>query len=185
MSTIILAIDAGAKGAIAASGSAGVEVYAMPKSHEEIIAILTKYSDARRNPFGASFQKPKAYLEDLVKFMGVTPMSHMAVYASNWGLLKGALMAIGFEVILVRPQAWQSRLGLGITGVQRAKTKGMTPVEASAEKSRIRKLNKSLKYDFKSRLYDESRRLFPHLKFNRDMADTLLLLRYGMMENQN
>ena len=167
---IILAIDPGQSGAIAwqvEHGKSGA--CNMPRTPEAIVEFLQKLR--------GRFEFSGAVLEQLIKHMGLgTPASTMAVYASNWGVILGALLMDGWKVEIVTPQAWQKALDLGITGRQKANTKGMTSQQAKAEKTRVRLLNGELKRAWKNRLKDRAQQLYPHLDVTLHNADALLML---------
>jgi hypothetical protein len=175
---IILGIDPGASGAIVAIGSAGMEVTAMPATEGDVVNLLRKYSEP---PWLASHTFEKvAFLEGLVKHMGAgIPASTMAVYASNWGIILGALMMANWRVRIVRPQDWQKALGLGITGRQKANVKGLSPGAAKAEKARVRLLNGQLKRDWKNKLKSRAQQLFPGVTVTLGNADALLIAEFG------
>ena len=127
----------------------------MPDTEGDLIDLL------KRITFPATANRPVVfYLEDLVRFMGKTPMSHMAVYAANWGTLKGAIMYSGSPLHIVKPQAWIKALGLG-----------------KADKDAARK-------DWKNKLKAEAQRLYPHLSVTLKTADALLLLEYAIREQR-
>jgi hypothetical protein len=107
------------------------------------------------------------------------PASTMAVYASNWGIILGALMMAKWRVQIVRPQDWQKALGLGITGRQKANVKGLLPAAAQAEKSRVRLLNSQLKRDWKNKLKARAQQLFPSVTVTLGNADALLIAEFG------
>lgn len=92
-----------------------------------------------------------AYLEDLIKFTGRNmPSSSMAVYASNWGFIKGVLTAFACRIVLVPPKKWQAALGLGTA-------KGMSKTE------------------WKNKLKQRAEQLYPHIKVTLATADALLI----------
>jgi hypothetical protein len=115
----------------------------MPPTEGEIL---------RKLKLAKASESETAYLEDIVFFAGPKlPGARIGKYAANWGFLKGALMALGFRVILVRPQKWQTLLGLGTS-------RGMTKTE------------------FKNKLKSEAERLYPQLEVTLATADALLIL---------
>lgn len=181
MNGIILAIDPGASGGIAAQGSAGWEVTRMPATESDVIGLLRKYTTL------AEDGGKTAYLEQLVKHMGAgIPASTMAVYAQNHGIILGALLAFNWRVELVTPQAWQKAIGLGITGRHRVDPqcpKGTTAY--FAEKKRIALLNGQLKRDWKNKLLATAQRLYPSSNATLKTADALLILRYAELRESN
>src|ERR1700760_844708 len=99
----IIAIDPGASGGIAVQNESEKAVcFSMPETEGDVVALIRRYPSA------------VFYLENLVKHMGGgIPASTMAVYASNWGFIKGAIQMQGCALHLVTPQKWQKFLGLG------------------------------------------------------------------------
>ncbi len=172
---MILAIDPGASGGIVAILGGATSVHNMPKTEGDVVELIRSYTTVNGDN--------TAYIEQLVKFMGQTPMSHMAVYASNHGLIKGVLMALRWRVVMIRPQEWQKSLGLGITGRQKAVVKGMTAVDAAAEKKRVKVLNSQLKRDWKNKLKSEAQRLFPNVNVTLMNADALLIAEYARRQH--
>lgn len=117
----------------------------MPKTDREVHDWLADAKD----PSGAG---DVAYLEDLVKYTGRNmPSSAMAVYASNWGFIKGVLTALKYRIVLVPPKKWQAALGLGTTT-------GMNRTE------------------WKNKLKQRAEQLFPNIKITLATADALLIL---------
>lgn len=172
---VLLAIDPGASGGIAWMDDHICNAVTMPATHKDIIDVIIAATRLRKTREGGT-----AFLEDLVKHMGPgIPASTMAVYASNWGIIKGALLALGWRTQVVRPQEWQKGLGLGITGRQKANCEGMTPSQAKAEKIRIGAINANLKRMWKNKLKGHAQDLFPNIAVTLDTADALLLLEYG------
>ena len=176
---MILGIDPGANGAIVAIGRAGYEVNAMPATDGDVVALIKRYTQMAEQ--ASPMPQKIAFLENIVMHMGEgIPASTMAVYASNWGVLKGALMMAGWRLELVRPQDWQKVLGLGITGRQRATiVAGMSSAQIAAEKSRIKLLNGQLIRDWKNKLKATAQRLFPGTTVTLGNADALLIAEYG------
>lgn len=183
----IIAVDGGAAGGIAwkIPGNEAACI-PMPKTDAEIVgaiqAIVRRTQEARCG-------LPIVFVEDIVKHMGTgIPASTMAVYASNWGMIKGSVLYAGCRLELVRPQQWQKALGLGITGRQKANVAGMSEGGAKAEKERVRLLNGQLKRDWKKKLQGEAQRLFPILavagKVTLGTADALLILEHGLRLNR-
>lgn len=154
MSATICAIDPGKNGGIAwcREGEKAVCV-PMPATEGDLIVRIAAID--REACDGTVF-----YLEDLVRFMGKTPMSHMAVYASNWGLIKGAIMYSGSVLHIVKPQAWIKALALGTAN--------------RGEKKTV----------WKNKLKARAQQLYPHLEITLKTADALLLLEYAIKEQR-
>jgi hypothetical protein len=180
---ITLGIDPGASGGIAAHfGASGYEVSPMPATEGDVVRLLRKYT-AVCNGNGTT---RVAYIEELVKHMGAgIPASTMAVYASNWGFLMGALMMDGWQVRVVRPQVWQSALGIGNTGRMRAiKMSGMPADQWQAEQARVKKANADAKREWKRRLVQEAQRRYPACNPTLKTADALLIMDYGVRQER-
>lgn len=141
----IIAIDPGASGGIAVQRAGERAIcFPMPDTEGDVIALLRQFPDSI------------VYLENLVKHMGAgIPASTMAVYASNWGFIKGAVQMQGSPLHLVTPQKWQKTLGLG---------------------TRERGTDKAA---WKRKLRSEAQRLYPHLEITLKTADALLILAYS------
>lgn len=154
--TTICAIDPGKNGGIAwmRPGEKPCCV-PMPETEGDLIIRIAAIISREVGSGGVVF-----YLEDLVRFMGKTPMSHMAVYAANWGTLKGAIMYSGSPLHVVTPQAWIKALGLG-----------------KADKDQPRR-------DWKLKLKARAQQLYPHLEVTLKTADALLLLEYAIREQR-
>ncbi len=121
----------------------------MPGTDREVADLLTPpYLPG----FSGAPPPPTAYLEDLVKYAGIKmPGSYMAVYAGNWGFIKGILTARNFRIVLVKPQEWQKALGLGTRGKGQSKTQ------------------------WKNKLKQRAEQLFPTIKVTLANADALLI----------
>lgn len=141
----IVAIDPGASGGIAVESQFNKAIaFPMPGTEGDLINLLKPYAYA------------EFYLENLVKHMGGgIPASAMAVYASNWGFIKGAIQGMGCPLHIVGPQKWQKFLGLGNKRRDQSKT------------------------EWKNKLKAEAQRLYPHLGVTLKTADALLLLSYA------
>jgi hypothetical protein len=101
------------------------------------------------------------YLENIVKFTGSPmPSSAMASYASSWGVLKGILMALKFQLVLVTPQTWQKAVGVGTS-------KGLTKTE------------------WKNKLKAEAQRLYPRSRITLANSDAALIFRYAELQEKS
>ena len=144
----MIAIDPGASGGIAIRKLMSVEAHSMPKTDSDVVTALAEALPQDR----VSTAGESAYLEELVKYTGRNmPSSAMAVYASNWGIIKGALIAMGFRIIMVPPKKWQAALGLG-------SAKGLSKTE------------------WKNKLKQRAQELFPEIDVTLATADALLIL---------
>lgn len=146
-----IAIDPGASGGIVQQldGEVGVLTFPMPATHKEIVdACAPRYACLEH----LAVSTPVAYLEQLVKYTGRNmPSSSMAVYASNWGVIMGALLVHKYRIIEVPPKKWQSALGLGTT-------KGLSKTE------------------WKNKLKNMAEKLYPNITVTLKTADALLIL---------
>lgn len=176
----IIAIDPGASGGVAVRYPDGkVSVDGMPATEGDLLDLLRSVTlsvDAGTAPLPAPVT---CYLEDLVKHMGAgIPASTMAVYASNWGYIKGAVSALGIRLELVRPQEWQKGLGLvkaRKTNVQRSTSNA----ELSTEEKSTAASRSAAKREWKNRLKGEAQRLFPGVVVTLETADALLMLEWA------
>lgn len=152
--TTLLGIDPGANGGfMARSGDGALLTGAMPETEGDILSLLEMLSFANT-------PRKVCYLENLVKFTGTPmPSSAMATYASNWGVLKGMLMALKFQLVLVTPQNWQKALGMGTS-------KSMSKTE------------------WKNKLKSEAQRLYPEVKITLANADAALIFRHGELQER-
>jgi hypothetical protein len=154
MTSTIVAIDPGASGGIAWNRRDG-EIFneycePMPATEGDLIALIKRLYEC---------DGPTVfYVESLVKFAGnAGTASGMAVYASNWGFLKGAIMYSGCQLNLVNASTWAKSLGLGIRG-------------------------KMTKVQWKNKLKSRAQELYPSLAVSLKTADALLLLTYAVRD---
>ena len=150
MSRIIIGIDPGKRGGLAVKhpghdpGRA-----AMPPTPGDLVDLLAGWSRAG---------DCVCYLEKLTGVVGGKFMQGMFKFGEGYGVIQGALLALGIETHLVTPQAWQKRLGLGTRG-------DMTTTQ------------------WKNKLKAEAQRLFPG-PVTLATADALLILRYAILEER-
>lgn len=136
-------IDPGAAGGIVYTNDdfTNPRAIAMPKDDQRISFALVP----------EDFGLRAAYLEELVKYTGwAMPSSAMAVYASNWGFIKGVLTYAGYSIHIVPPKAWQKSVGM-------------------------KKEKKEPKTQWKNRLKTKAQELFPQTKVTLSTADALLI----------
>jgi len=144
---VLLAIDPGAKGGYAATDGVSFHTGALPQTEGDIIGLLK------------SLAPTELFLEDLVKYTGVKmPSSAMAVYASNWGFIKGVAQTMGCRLVLVKPQQWIKSLGLG------SATEGKTV--------------------WKNKLKSRAQQLRPNEKITLQNADAVLILEYALLSKK-
>jgi hypothetical protein len=138
----MIVIDPGASGGLVRAGKA-ITTCPMPKTEHDIKDFIKN----SLNDCGPQ----DAYLEELVKYAGRNmPSSSMAVYAANWGVIKGILLALDFRIVMVPPKKWQAALGLGTA-------KDLT------------------KTQWKNKLKGKAQELFPQLTVTLATADALLI----------
>lgn len=156
----LIAIDPGAKGAVASysttyepPGEPTWMVEKLPESPQDRFWQLGVHAEA-----ASRLEAPRiAILEDVGGFTGSPqPGSRMFTFGRGYGQLEGMLIALGYQLIRVRPQEWQKALSL--------KTR---PGES--------------KPDHKRRMRGKALDLFPQLKPTLDQADALLIL-YSYIE---
>lgn len=149
MKTLLLGIDPGSNGGFMARMSNGETITgSLPDTEGDLLGLLEMLAMSEAD-------EKVCYLENLVKFTGSPmPSSAMASYASNWGVLKGMLMALKFQLVLVTPQSWQKALGLG-------NSRGIGKTE------------------WKNKLKSEAQRLYPKEKITLSNADAALIFRHA------
>jgi hypothetical protein len=126
----------------------------LPDTEGDLLLLLEMLSKSQA-------EERICYLENLVKFTGnPMPSSAMASYASNWGVLKGMLMALKFQLVLVTPQTWQKALGMG-------SSKGASKTE------------------WKNKLKSEAQRLYPNQRITLANADAALIFRHADLQERN
>jgi hypothetical protein len=150
-----IAIDPGAKGAIASyvtsfepPGEPRWTIEKLLETPQDRFSQLEGYAHT-----SSQLEAPRiAILEVVGGFAGVGhPGSRMFSFGRGYGQLEGILVALGYQIIRVRPQAWQSSLSL----------------KTRSGESRP---------DHKRRLRAAALDLFPQLKPTLDQADALLIL---------
>ena len=151
----LLGIDPGSNGGFMARlGTGQILTGPLPDTEGDLLLLLEMLSISES-------EERICYLENLVKFTGnPMPSSAMASYASNWGVLKGMLMALKFQLVLVTPQAWQKALGMG-------SSKGTSKTE------------------WKNKLKSEAQRLYPNQKITLANADAALIFRHADLQERN
>ena len=153
--SFIIAIDPGAKGAIA-SYATSYEPPADPRWTVERLRETPQDRFSQLEEYGKAaslLEAPRvAVLEVVGGFTGSPqPGSRMFTFGQGFGQLEGILVALGYQIIRVRPQAWQGALSLK-----------SRPGES--------------KPDHKRRMRAKALDLFPQLKPTLDQSDALLIL---------
>jgi hypothetical protein len=151
----LLGVDPGSNGGFMARLETGVILTGpLPDTEGDLLLLLEMLSKSQA-------EERICYLENLVKFTGnPMPSSAMASYASNWGVLKGMLMALKFQLVLVTPQTWQKALGMG-------SSKGASKTE------------------WKNKLKSEAQRLYPNQRITLANADAALIFRHADLQERN
>jgi hypothetical protein len=152
--TTLVGIDPGANGGYMVRFGGGTTLTGpLPETEGDLLSLIEMISMSEAD-------ERICYLENLVKFTGnPMPSSAMATYASNWGVLKGMLMALKFQLVLVTPQTWQKALGMG-------SSKGMS------------------KPEWKNKLKSEAQRLYPTQKITLSNADAALIFRHADLQER-
>ena len=152
---MIIAVDPGAKGGIASY----TETFEPPGEPSWSVERLAKGLHERFDQFNflarAADQletRRVAVLETVLGFAGIGhPGSAMFNFGRGYGQIEGILVSFGYQIIRVRPQAWQAQLSLKTR-------KGQS------------------KPEHKRRLRSAARDLFPKLEVTLDTCDALLIL---------
>ena len=144
----VLAIDPGASGGFAWRDSENqVHCCAMPETEGDVLEKLRELK---------ALGIKEATVEAVCGFIPAAGAGAMFTFGSGFGFLKGCLMALGFRLVLVRPQKWQAALSLG-----KKKEHGK---------------------DWKKHLRANAQRLFPTADVTLKTADALLLLEYATIQ---
>ncbi len=151
MQRITLAIDPGAKGALAILYPGGYTAVYNYISESDLLEHLRSIaSEAEANDYAVN-----AYLEKVGGYVGSPqPGSAMFKFGRNFGFILGACQALSFAVNLIPPQKWQKNYPTPTT-----KTKNAA--------------------QHKRELKDHAARLFPNNKVTLVNADALLILHYA------
>lgn len=155
---LLAAIDVGKSGGIAWRFENATLCEKMPPCESSVMELLIDLKAQHLQGANDSSQPPVVYIEKVSGFIGnARPGSHMFKFGEGFGFLKGVLMATGWKIILVRPQAWMKDLGL-----------------CNSQKLPTNK--------WKNVLKDEACRLYPDQKPTLATADALLILEYARKE---
>ena len=153
LSGYMIGIDCGKSGGFAVSYN-GIHCEPIPATDGDWVDTLREH---RMIASGENLC-PIAYVEEVPAFCGkMIPSSRSFVLGKHYGFTLGALQALGYEVRLVRPQAWQKAVGM-------TRTKGMSQTA------------------WKNKLKGEAQRRFPDLKITLKTSDALLVLAHGLSE---
>ena len=162
MQKLILAIDPGTSGGIAYRDTnlTGETAKPMPQTDTETVALiqaLTAYAHERNLHKTAYIEKVGGYIAG-----ATTPGSAMFNFGQGVGLIKGALLALGWRLIETAPQKWQKPFSLGKSKDHPTKT------------------------HWKRHLKDTAQKRYPAQRVTLATADALLILEYAtLLERDN
>jgi hypothetical protein len=116
-SGITIAIDPGASGGFAIQYPDGkIDLEAMPDTDAERLTMILTAKDRagiEGVPISAVMEQVGGYIRPRGKDGGAQPGSAMFNFGEGFGFLRGALLALGIPLRMVRPQQWQKGLCLG------------------------------------------------------------------------
>lgn len=168
----ILAVDPGASGG-AAVWVEGHSVYTFGFATMTQMDIISKFRMVKE-----AKGECVAVLEDIQRF-SQQPAAMMSVYAESYGVIKGALMTLGYRIIIVRSQKWQKALALFPVKYPKMakckKTGNLIPVIGKNGQPKMEKKASEWKRTLKARAQE----LFPNLETTMQNADALLILEYA------
>lgn len=150
MNSLLIAIDPGRAGAIAAQYPTSIATWRMPNTDIDLLNLLRELAtQAQREGWVV-----QAFVEKVGGYVGGAgqPGSAMFTFGRGYGFIIGTIMALEVPLILVTPQQWQGALQLG-----KAAAHGSKPA-------------------WKRHLRAEATRRFPALKPTLSTADALLML---------
>ncbi len=146
MQKTIIACDPGVSGAFACLTEEEIAIHSMPDTLTDIVKLLSLNKTAIS----------ELWIEDIPKFAGkAIPSSTTAVLFDNFGIIKGAAVALGYSLHRVPPVKWQEPLGLG----------GRKSCATQPE--------------WKRKLRNKAQELYPQIDVTLQNADALLLLSYA------
>ena len=145
----LLAIDPGASGGFAWTGSEGSTFCeSLPDTIGDFAGLLfaLKARDANWT----------CYMEDVPSFIGGKNLGNsMTKLHRSAGRIEGVLCALSFRVVMVTPQKWQKFFGLG------------------------KRSDCATDTIWKNKLKSRAQQLFPHCDVTLKTADALLIYEYG------
>lgn len=143
MKKLIVAFDVGVSGGIAIGVDSPV-LHPMPETVHDLAELIRCAKDSADYPV-------EAHVELVGGFIGHNqPGSRMFTFGQSYGQILGILAALQIPTYLVRPQKWQSLLGIG-------NGSGLP------------------KHVWKAKLKAKAQQLYPSLKITLQTADALLL----------
>lgn len=159
---VLIGIDPGASGGLACIDSNGrIDLEPMPDASDEdrfeddLWEWISYRGDAQQTSNNAVF----AAIERNTGFVGGggDPGSSMFKFGTNYGLLLGFLRAADIPTVRITPGVWQRDLGI--------------PTRIKRGKDRVGESKK----EFKRRLLNHARDLFPRERITEKTADALLI----------
>lgn len=141
----MIAIDPGKSGGFAWRDEDGnPQCCSMPDTEGDVLDLICKLRVERH---------VVAVVEEVGGYCGkASPGSAMFNFGRGFGFMLGALMALGFSVVMVRPQKWQKHFSLGKASQCASST------------------------EWKNKLKSEAQRRFPTCKVTLATADALLIM---------
>ena len=122
-----LAIDPGASGGFAwrSTDNNEVKILRMPETEGDVLSFLRRFKHTAYTVF----------MEEVGGYVGkAQPGSAMFKFGRHTGFLIGAIMALEIRLEMVRPQKWQSPLGVGTSSSCASKTVWKNKLKALAQR---------------------------------------------------
>lgn len=126
---ITIAIDPGASGGFAIQYPDGrIQLDAMPDTDADILDLIAS-TQAKAMiecvPVMAVLEKVGGFVAPRAGGGGAQPGAYMFNFGEGFGFLRGALLALGIPLRMVRPQEWQKQLCLGATKHKSARKRAL------------------------------------------------------------
>lgn len=153
---MIIAIDPGKSGGIAMCEGERTSCVPMPDTDGDVIDLLRGYTASTSERI-CYIEKVGGYCRSNQRTMG----SAMFGFGHGRGVCVGALMAFGWKMIEVTPQAWQKRFSLG--------TRSACACDS----------------EWKNKLKAEAQRRFPNMTVTLKTSDALLILDYAIAKEKS
>jgi hypothetical protein len=169
---IIIGIDPGANGGIAAIIGGKLSVYAAPETEKDYCTILQLIKLNNAND-----ENICCYLEQVGAMPG-QGVTSMFTFGKTYGFIRGVLTALNIPFDDVRPQNWQKALGIP------PREKRTELVECpKTKKLKKKSIDVESKTEFKNRLKQKAQQLFPDTHFTLKTCDAALIALYGKKAN--
>ena len=148
----VLGIDPGKNGGVCAYLNGELTMHKMPETIYDIVALFRVCCSE------CFFQdhQPVAFIENPPISMGPDKGAASVKLHANHGILRGALVALGYRLEEPRPQEWQKTFHLG--------------TRSSCASDTV----------WKNKLKSEAQRIYPHMKITHSVSDALLILTFGL-----